>query len=578
MAAVAAGSGWMPLREPPRQGREAFHISPFNRLARVHAAASAGDVMVAVALAGSLFFSIDPTQARWRVGLYLLLTLAPFAVVAPFIGPAIDRVRGGSRWVILLTCVCRAFIALLMTRHLDGLLLFPEAFAMLVFAKGYQVARSAYVPATVRSDTELVRANSRLALVAALAGPAGAVPAGLVHVLLGSHWVVGLSILPFIVGTVLASKLPAPASWSLAHRVGLPDGVQPPPAPDADVPPAEVADEGQAEGGAQPGAVAGEVLGGGRPLGVTAESGPAFAASASGPDVSRSPDVGGPEREAREHGIFLAASTMGLLRGVVGFVTFLLAFSLRTKGGTAGYGLVLGAAGGGNLIGSLVAPKLRELLREDQILTACLAATAVVGFVSGVLGGMSGALLLVGLVGVSSAAGKLAFDSLVQRDARASDKGRVLAQFEARFQMLWVVGAFIPVVIPLPARIGFLLIGLLAAAASLSYMVLRQPLGAVVGQMSRGRAARNIATRPAPPNGPAQARGPAQERGPAQARGASQANGSGQPSGVAYPGPGQGPPQAQHRPGRWSPPDQAGPGGLASPAPIMPTDEPWGRP
>jgi hypothetical protein len=551
MAAVAAGSGWMPLREPPRQGREAFHISPFNRLARVHAAASAGDVMVAVALAGSLFFSIDPTQARWRVGLYLLLTLAPFAVVAPFIGPAIDRFRGGSRWVILLTCVCRAFIALLMTRHLDGLLLFPEAFAMLVFAKGYQVARSAYVPATVRSDTELVRANSRLALVAALAGPAGAVPAGLVHVLLGSHWVVGLSILPFIVGTVLASKLPAPASWSLAHRVGLPDGVQPPPAPEADVPPAEVADEGQAEGGAQPGAVAGEVFGGGRPLGVTAESGPAFAASAPGPDVSRSPDVGrsadggGPEREAREHGIFLAASTMGLLRGVVGFVTFLLAFSLRTKGGAAGYGLVLGAAGGGNLIGSLVAPKLRELLREDQILTACLAATAVVGFVSGVLGGMSGALLLVGLVGVSSAAGKLAFDSLVQRDARASDKGRVLAQFEARFQMLWVVGAFIPVVIPLPARIGFLLIGLLAAAASLSYMVLRQPLGAVVGQMSRGRAARTVATRPAPPNGPAQARGASQARGPAQARGASQANGSGQPSGVT---------------------------------PIMPTDEPWRRP
>ncbi|MEA3217074.1 MAG: hypothetical protein QOJ19_3230 [Acidimicrobiia bacterium] len=551
MAAVAAGSGWMPLREPPRQGREAFHISPFNRLARVHAAASAGDVMVAVALAGSLFFSIDPTQARWRVGLYLLLTLAPFAVVAPFIGPAIDRFRGGSRWVILLTCVCRAFIALLMTRHLDGLLLFPEAFAMLVFAKGYQVARSAYVPATVRSDTELVRANSRLALVAALAGPAGAVPAGLVHVLLGSHWVVGLSILPFIVGTVLASKLPAPASWSLAHRVGLPDGVQPPPAPEADVPPAEVADEGQAEGGAQPGAVAGEVFGGGRPLGVTAESGPAFAASAPGPDVSRSPDVGrsadggGPEREAREHGIFLAASTMGLLRGVVGFVTFLLAFSLRTKGGAAGYGLVLGAAGGGNLIGSLVAPKLRELLREDQILTACLAATAVVGFVSGVLGGMTGALLLVGLVGVSSAAGKLAFDSLVQRDARASDKGRVLAQFEARFQMLWVVGAFIPVVIPLPARIGFLLIGLLAAAASLSYMVLRQPLGAVVGQMSRGRAARTVATRPAPPNGPAQARGASQARGPAQARGASQANGSGQPSGVT---------------------------------PIMPTDEPWRRP
>ena len=80
-----------------------MRVSPFNRLARVHAASAAGDVVVAVALAGSLFFSIDPGQARWRVGLYLLLTLAPFAVVAPLIGPLIDRARGGSRWVIVAT-------------------------------------------------------------------------------------------------------------------------------------------------------------------------------------------------------------------------------------------------------------------------------------------------------------------------------------------------------------------------------------------------------------------------------------------------------------------------------------------
>ena len=40
-------------------------------------------------------------QAQWKVGLYLLLTFAPFAVAAPLIGPVIDRLKGGRRWMII---------------------------------------------------------------------------------------------------------------------------------------------------------------------------------------------------------------------------------------------------------------------------------------------------------------------------------------------------------------------------------------------------------------------------------------------------------------------------------------------
>jgi hypothetical protein len=89
------------------------------------------------------------------------------------------------------------------------------------------------------------------------------------------------------------------------------------------------------------------------------------------------------------------------------------------------------------------------------------------------------------VIGVAAAAAKLGFDSLVQRDAPVSDTGRLLAQFEARFQMLWVFGAFVPVVVPLPDRVGFLLIGLLAGAASASYLLGRQPLGATLTQLAR---------------------------------------------------------------------------------------------
>ena len=88
---------WRPNRKPaPEHPQDVFVSSPFARLARVHAFSVAGDALIAVALANSVFFSIDPTQARVKVMLYLVLTMAPFAVVAPLLGPWIDRPRGGG--------------------------------------------------------------------------------------------------------------------------------------------------------------------------------------------------------------------------------------------------------------------------------------------------------------------------------------------------------------------------------------------------------------------------------------------------------------------------------------------------
>ena len=55
----------------------------FGRLALVHVIMMAGDTLVTVSLAGSLFFSVSPTEAKGKVLLYLLLTIAPFAVVSP---------------------------------------------------------------------------------------------------------------------------------------------------------------------------------------------------------------------------------------------------------------------------------------------------------------------------------------------------------------------------------------------------------------------------------------------------------------------------------------------------------------
>ena len=100
---------WKPLADassarrhrPGGPGAEAFVVSPFTRLARTHAAAVAGDTLIALALAGSLFFSIDPSAARGKIALYLALTMAPFSIVAPFIGPTLDRAKGGRRWIVI---------------------------------------------------------------------------------------------------------------------------------------------------------------------------------------------------------------------------------------------------------------------------------------------------------------------------------------------------------------------------------------------------------------------------------------------------------------------------------------------
>ena len=70
-------------------------LGPFARLARVQLVSAAGDALFTIALAGSLFFNLDPDAARPKVALYLLLTIAPFAIVGPLIGPMIDRLRGG---------------------------------------------------------------------------------------------------------------------------------------------------------------------------------------------------------------------------------------------------------------------------------------------------------------------------------------------------------------------------------------------------------------------------------------------------------------------------------------------------
>jgi hypothetical protein len=491
--------------------------SPFGRLALTHVLMTAGDTMFAVSLAGSLFFSISPTAAKDKVLLYLLLTVGPFAVAAPALGPVIDRSRGARRATVVASALGRALLCPFLARDIHSLLLFPEAFAMLVLSKVYVVTKGALVPemaalgmldsatgttgstGTVGTNSDasrpsdpadaeppvppastasaplargpdptppygmpLVRVddpgsgvekvepdlatlNARLGLLASLSGFAFALPAVAILKLGGSDGasaVLWVLVVVFIAAAVAGARLPVPFRRSQLRK--------------------ESSGRSAGQGGS------------------AVEPAPAAA-----PAVQFAPDVDDSWREDAEDlaalrplvdtEVLLALMPVSILKALVGFTTFLFAFDLRREGAaTWWFGFVLGAFTAGALIGVLLVARIRRVLTEQQMLTGSL------WLVAGVTG--LGALytarwfwaVVALVVGLAMAVAKPSFDALVQRHVRESDQGRAFARNETRFQIMWVAGSFVPVVLSLPAAAGNLVMAIVAATGALSYMSSRR--------------------------------------------------------------------------------------------------------
>ncbi|HEX7993324.1 MAG TPA: MFS transporter, partial [Streptosporangiaceae bacterium] len=146
------------------------------QLIELCAAGSVGDGFVAVALAGTLFFSASVTEARGRVALALLITMAPFALLAPFIGPMLDRIQHGRRYILIGTALARGLLCWGMAgavQHNDTLTLLPAAFGVLLLQKVYSVTRASVTPRLLPQEITLVTANSRCALASLIATTIG---------------------------------------------------------------------------------------------------------------------------------------------------------------------------------------------------------------------------------------------------------------------------------------------------------------------------------------------------------------------------------------------------------------------
>jgi MFS family permease len=167
------------------------------------------DAALAVALANTLFFAAAKAESTGKVLLYLLLTVAPFAIIAPFIGPLLDRIQNGRRFALMASSFGRALLALIMAIKFDSWVIYPCALGMLVLSKSFGVLKAALTPRVLPEAITLVKTNSRLSVFGLIAGGvSGGIAAG-IAALTNSAGALGFTAAVALVGGWLCLRIPA---------------------------------------------------------------------------------------------------------------------------------------------------------------------------------------------------------------------------------------------------------------------------------------------------------------------------------------------------------------------------------
>ncbi len=356
---------------------------------------SAGDALITVALAGSQFLSVQPGEARGKIALYLLVTMAPFALLAPVVGPTLDRFPNGRRIALGLTMLARAALAITLARHIDSLYLYPLALGSLVLSRAFGVARSAVIPRVLPEDSTLVKVNSRVTLTGVIAGLIVA-PIGFgIAKVVGYPWMLRVGAAVFLVGLFLA--------WGLPSHVDSPAGEK------------------------------------------------------RAPSVGRaavSPNTPG----GRVHRILgelpAALRSASALRALVGFLTLFLAFRAREDGlGLGGVALLALAAGVGSAIGVFIGGRLKQVKPEVLLVVGliCAIAACVVG---AILYAAATSILAALIVTMAGSMSKLGLDAVIQRDVAEDTRNSAFARSETALQLSWVAGGAFGL-LPMPGWLGF---------------------------------------------------------------------------------------------------------------------------
>ncbi|MER6182581.1 MFS transporter [Streptomyces sp. NPDC001652] len=413
-----------PVTGPARGIRKATHAhgageSGLGKLIELHGVNGAGDVMITVALASTVFFSVPTDEARGRVALYLAITMAPFTVLAPVIGPLLDRLPHGRRAAMAGAMLARALLALVLSGAVvtGSIEMYPAALGVLVSSKAYGVVRSAVVPRLLPPGFSLVKANSRVTLGGLLAtGIAAPVAAGLQS--LGPRWPLYGAFVIFIAGTFLSFTLPPKVDSAKGEDIAL-----------------LAADEDHLHG------------------------------------PHRQP-VKRPGLRTVGIAVTHALGANAGLRFLSGFLTFFLAFLLREhplsgESAAVSLGIVVVSAGVGNALGTTVGAALRQRAPEIIIVTV-VAFVLGVAITAAIFFGAFLVAVLAAVAGFAQALSKLCLDALIQRDVPEQVRTSAFARSETLLQVSWVFGGAVGIVMPLNGSLGLSVAAAIVAAGWLA--------------------------------------------------------------------------------------------------------------
>lgn len=368
-------------------GAQGADRSGLNRLIELHACNAAGDAAFAIALAGTIFFAGATSEQRGPVLLFLGLTMLPFAVVAPLLGPFLDRFSHGRRWAIGATFAVRAFLCWVIAGAVttDSLWFYPAALGVLISSKGYGVAKAAAVPRLLPPEITLVKANGRVSL-AGVVGAAVSAPLAGGAAYLGPEWALRFAFLVFVLGTVAAILLPAKVDESEGEET-IPAGK----------------------------------TGGPRRRGLPPKV--AFALRANcGPRL-----------------------LSGFLTMYMAFVLRTDPIDGWEDKTTLLLGLVIGAAGLGNTLGILVASLAKKINPSVMVVVALLADVAIL-----VVAALFYELLTLVALGLTAGLmqylAKVSLDSTIQTGVPVRAHASAFARGDTTLQMAWVIGGFLGVI------------------------------------------------------------------------------------------------------------------------------------
>jgi MFS family permease len=443
-------------------GAQGADRTGLGTLFEMTAVSGAADAFVTVALAGSIFFSTSVDQARGRVVLFLIITMAPFAVLAPFIGPALDRIQQGRRFVLAGTMLTRGLLCYAMSANVaNSVTLLPAAFGILVLQKAGGVVKASVTPRLLPDGVTLVTANARSGLISIATSTAAAGLAAGIQFGGGAAWTLRAGTLIYLAAMVLAFRLPEQIDVPVAAPAPAPPYAAPT-APAAGPPPT-------------------------RP-------------DMPGPDMPRPtlplPPPGARRGRWRTLGnvgpvVAEAMTVNAVLRAYSGYILFLLAFLLRSVnlgtlfGHSVSSNFALGALALGLSVGSLGSMILGSFFkgRAPQLImfSVLILAPVVTGLCAWGFGLLAAVLVEATAIFCASLA-KLGQDSIVGREIGDEIRSSTFAVSETLNQVANVAGGLAGVLVSMldNGQAGLAIAaGGLAVAAVLLVMRRRRRVAAV---------------------------------------------------------------------------------------------------